>query len=310
MKILFVSSANKGNISPIVSSQGRSIEKQGVTVSYFGIQGKGFKGYLSNIPRLQKKIKELNPDLIHAHYSLSGFVAALCMSNKPVIISLMGSDIQAEFIFKYAIKLFSQLIWSAVIVKSPRMKSTIGLPNAHVIPNGVDLKLFKPLPNADFKNKIEFDEQNINILFLADPSRVEKNYTLANNAMKFVKTKNAKLNVRYNLPHSDIPKVINASDIILMTSKWEGSPNVIKEAMACNRPIVSTDVGDVKWLLGNEEGHFLSSFVPQEVASKLDQACKFYYKSGQTSGSKRLIDLQLDSQTIAKKLVAIYNDLL
>lgn len=80
--------------------------------------------------------------------------------------------------------------------------------------------------------------------------------------------------------------------------------------MACNRPIVSTDVGDVKWLLGNEKGHFITSFEPKDVAAKIDQACRFYLNSEQTNGRKRLIKLQLDAKTTADNLVAIYNDLL
>lgn len=310
MKVLFISSANSGIISPIVISQGKSLQNSGISVSYFGIYGKGIKGYLSNIPQIRKKVKEYNPDFIHAHYSLSGIIVALCVTNKPVIVSLMGSDIQAGFIFKNAIKLFSTLFWKAVIVKSDKMKATIRLGNAHVIPNGVDLKCFKPLRDSGFKKKIGFKEQNINILFLADPKRMEKNHKLAADAMKFVKTKNAKLNVCYNLTHSDIPKVINASDIILMTSKWEGSPNVIKEAMACNRPIVSTDVGDVKWLLGNEAGHFIAGYQPKDVAINIDKACFFHTNVGNTSGRKRINEIGLDNCTIADKLQSLYRSIL
>lgn len=50
---------------------------------------------------------------------------------------------------------------------------------------------------------------------------------------------------------------MNAVDAILMTSKTEGSPQVIKEAMACNYPIVATDVSDIKYMLGGMSGHYI-----------------------------------------------------
>ncbi len=310
MKVLFVASANKGKIGPLVKAQGNSLAKRGVTVEYYGIKGRGLKGYLSNIPGLRKTIKQTNPDIIHAHYSFCGFVAALTLTNKPIVVSLMGSDIQAGAFFRNTIRFFYHRIWDAVIVKSPKMKSTLNLSKAHITPNGVDLSRFMEMDSTDLKKKFGFDLNKKTILFLADPGRHEKNYALAARAFEHTKQDNCRIEVKYNLSHREMPEVLNAADVILLTSKWEGSPNVVKEAMACNRPVVATNVGDIEWLFGNEPGHFLTTFDPQDVASKIEKALEFARTHGRTNGHQRILQLALDTDSVAEKIISIYKSLL
>ncbi len=100
---------------------------------------------------------------------------------------------------------------------------------------------------------------------------------------------------------------LNATDVLLLTSKWEGSPNVIKEAMACNCPIVSTNVGDVKWLLDGVEGCFITTNDPRDVADKINKALNFKSK---TKGRDKLFRLGFDSEHIAKKIIKVYEELI
>ena len=72
MRVLIVASYNKGFFAPFIVDQVESLQKIGVEVDYFGIVGKGFKGYLSSFSLLKAKISAFNPDIIHAHYGLSG----------------------------------------------------------------------------------------------------------------------------------------------------------------------------------------------------------------------------------------------
>jgi glycosyltransferase involved in cell wall biosynthesis len=120
----------------------------------------------------------------------------------------------------------------------------------------------------------------------------------------------SQLKVVYNKTHEEILSEILQTDILLLTSRWEGSPNIIKEAMACNRPIVATDVGDIRWLFGNEPGHYICDFDPQDIAAKIEQALDFNDKNGRTNGRNRIIELGLDSISIAKKLESVYNEVL
>ncbi|MFW5983504.1 MAG: glycosyltransferase, partial [bacterium] len=90
----------------------------------------------------------------------------------------------------------------------------------------------------------------------------------------------------------------------------EGSPNVIKEAMACNKPIVSTNVGDVEWLFGNTEGCYLSDFNPENFAKQLEKAICFSETKGETKGRDRIIELKLDASSVAKKITEVYREVL
>ena len=109
MKILFVSSGNSENgVSPIVKAQAESLIKQGIEINFFTIKGRGVKGYLSNIKPLGRFIKQIQPDLIHAHYSLTAFTVSL-VKRKPLVVSLMGSDVKSSNKYKFLIKLFVKL---------------------------------------------------------------------------------------------------------------------------------------------------------------------------------------------------------
>jgi teichuronic acid biosynthesis glycosyltransferase TuaC len=310
MKILFVSSGNsKNGISPIIDNQARSLESAGHEVRFFAIKGKGLVGYLKSIPLLRKEIRDNSFDIIHAHYSLSGFVAALSSSKKP-IVSLMGSDVKSKSIYKIFVKIFINFFWSETIVKSVDMKLSLGLEELHIIPNGVNLELFKPMNQKKCKEEISWDQNKIQILFAADPERPVKNFELALAAFRKIDNSIMELKALDNIPNEKMPLFYGAADVILLTSLWEGSPNVIKEAMACNKPIVSTNVGDVKWLFGNIEGHYICEFDPKDVAENIIKASIFLKKNKYTRGAERINEIGLDSIIVSRKLVKIYEKVL
>jgi teichuronic acid biosynthesis glycosyltransferase TuaC len=310
VKVLFVSSANRNNISPIVKSQGASLALQNISVDYFGIKGNGFGGYLSNVPRLRRHIQKTNPDIVHAHYSLSGMVAGLTVVKQPLVVSLMGSDTKAGTLQKTITQWFARYRWDKVIVKSSSMQNDLHLADSFVIPNGIDLDLFKPFDKEGLKEQFSFSSTKKTILFLADPSREVKNVALAKAAFERADQTIAEIQIRYNLTREKVAEVLNAADIVLLTSKWEGSPNVIKEAMACNKPIVATDVGDIRWLFGDEPGHFITSFDPEDVAHKINEAILFSEQKGRTNGRKRIIELGLDAVNVANRIIGVYEEVL
>ena len=96
---------------------------------------------------------------------------------------------------------------------------------------------------------------------------------------------------------------MNESDVMLFTSDYEASPMVIKEAMACNIPVVSTDVGDTKWVMGDTEGYFISQKDPEDIASKIKMALDY---GRRTEGRERIIGLGLELQQIARKIINVY----
>jgi len=306
MKILFISSGNnKEGIGILVKNQGDSLIRSGIDLSFFTLKGKGVAGYLKNISALRKNIKKNKFDIIHAHYSLSGFVAALSGA-KPLVVSLMGSDTYVSFPFNLFIKIFYSFFWNVTIVKTLRMKERLDLSKAIVLPNGVDMERFKPMDKAEAKIKVGFPPDKKYVIFAADPDRPEKNYILAKRSIEILHDENIILQVVSGISNDMIPVYMNAADVLLLTSKWEGSVNVIKEAMACNCPVVSTDVGDVRWLFGNENGYFITDYTAEDVAEKIRMALDFSDKKGRTNGHDRIIVLGLDSQTVANKIIDVY----
>ena len=292
---------------PIIKSQADSLKNKGMELQIFPILGKSFGGYLKNIPKLRKQIITLKPDIIHSHYSFCGFVASLTSKNIPIVVSLMGSDTHHSKLMKLIIKLFSDYRWRKTIVKSEDMKIRLGLKNASVLPNGVDLNLFKPLNKRECRQKLDWDLNQKYLLFASDPDREEKNFALAKAAINRIKINPIELKIVYNIEHSQMPFYLNASDVLLLTSKWEGSPNIVKEAMACNIPVVSTKVGDIEYLFGDTEGYYYTDPDSNKLAEKINYVLDNDIKP---NGRQRIIDLKLDSESIADKLIQLYEEVL
>lgn len=306
MKILFVCSGNSAfGISPITKNQGDSINNSDVVVSYFPIIGKGVFNYLKNIFLLKKHVSINKYDIIHAHYSSSAFVAALA-NTKPLVVSLMGSDVQGSCLSKLVIKFFYKLSWNKIIVKSNRMHNCLGFKNISVVPNGVNLNVFYSMDKRECQKQLGWDYDKKHILFAANPSRPEKNFRLAKQAFSMLNNRNIVLHFLNNVSPEQMPLWINSADVVMLVSLWEGSPNVIKEAMACNRPIVSTDVGDVSWLLDGMDGCHITSFDPENIAKSLKQSLRFSENKGLTKGREKIIELGLDSKTSAKRIISLY----
>jgi len=307
LKVLFVSSGNikKFGISPIVINQGKSLEKIGVNVSYYGIKGKGVINYLRNRKILKEKIKKSSFDVIHAHYSFSGILVASTLTKLPIIVSLMGSDTLLKFPYSLIIKIMHKYFWTQTIVKSKSMKKNLRLENSIILPNGVDFSRFYPMSKEKSRKHLGFKNNKKYVIFIGDPNRPEKNFYLAKKSVEIVQKdySNIELFVVFGkdgVKNEEISYYINAADLLLLTSTREGSPNVIKEAMACNCPIVSTNVGDVKSIIKGISGCFITNFDPKNIAEKIKLAMNY----GKTNGRENIYFL--NDALIAKKLIHIY----
>ena len=104
-----------------------------------------------------------------------------------------------------------------------------------------------------------------------------------------------------DVPHEVVPTWLNAADAVLLTSAHEGSPNVVKEALACNVPVVSVDVGDVRERIGKVDGCHMADSTPEDIAAKVERVVA---RDRPVAGRERVADVSLEA--IAERLCEIY----
>lgn len=309
MRILILAVDYNGCFMPFVEEQISALRKCDVEILRFAIHKKGFIGYLHELKTLNQIIKKEQPDIIHAHYGLCGLLANL-QRQVPVVTTFHGSDInntKVLYLSKIAIYLSA---WSVFVAKSnmdiakPRRKCSL-------LPCGVNLDDLA-LHNESFTAPAEILLANKKHILFAGSFRDQvKDPTLAKNVID-------QLNEEYKLDvqlielrgytRQEVTYLMHTCDALLMTSKSEGSPQVIKEAMACNCPIVSVDVGDVRERLSGLQGCcVVASRNVNELATSL---FKVLLDAKRTNGRERIIEMGLTNDLIAKRLVEIYNNVL
>jgi len=291
------------NITPFVTEQGNFVAKLGVEVAYFVIEGNGLWAYIKNVAKLKKKIKDFNPNVLHAHYGLSGLTAVL-QRKIPVVVTFHNGEtlsVLSNIISSFA-SLFAkhriyvaQHIYDLCYFK----KNT----NYTILPCGVDVNVVEKDRN-ELRRSLGFSSNKKYILFGGAFLNLRKNYPLLQQALKLLKYDNIEVFEMRGLNREQITNLMYACDLFALPTKSEGSPQALKEAMVCNCPIVATDVADIKYLLGDIMGHYICTFEPENVADKIVEALNF---DKRTSGYQRIIELGYDCETVAKKILEIYN---
>lgn len=301
MKVLIVANNKPGKFSPFVLEQVESLKKLGVEFDFYGVGGKGMSGYLSNLPLLKKKIHEFQPDIVHAHYGLSGFLANLQRS-VPVVTTFHGSDIHSRG--KNLLISKSAAIFSAHnIFVSQWLLDISGFKGGEksVVPCGVDTNTFFPRDRIEARMMLHWDLDGKYVLFAGAFDNDVKNSPLAKAAVALVP--DAKLVELRGYERYEVNIVMNAANCLLMTSHREGSPVVIKEALACGTPIVSVDVGDVKEVMSGVDGCYVAEYNPNDIAEKIHQALTF---EGKTNGPQLINEKGLSNEIVADKILEIY----
>ena len=308
MRVLFICrQKTKTNVSPFVKAQADALEKEGIKVDFFLIKNNGVFGYLKSIRELIHCTENIEYDVYHAHYSFSGYVASLA-KKKPLVVSLLGTDVIKSSLSRSILKIVSSICdWSGIIVKSDQMKNLLKIKKIQVVPNGVSFDTFHPINQKKARSILNWNLEEKIILFNGHKSNPIKNYALAEKAINLCK-KNIKIVEMKNLDQEKLNLYYNACDVFLSTSLWEGSPNTIKEAMACNTNIISTNVGDVNYLFGKEKYNRICTFDPLEISTTITNA--LMVKKENNKGRERLIHLSLQGTDVAQKLIKLYQTIL
>ena len=306
MRILVVASFNKGRFAPFIVEQVEALKKQGCVVDFFGLQGKGLQGYLRNLPLLKQKIKAFCPDIIHAHYGLSGLFANL-QRRVPVVTTYHGSDINDKKVLPFSKVALHLSAWNVFV---SRKTLEIAKPKKKYIllPCGIDLSDLQLTEKAEARRKMGLQDDGKYILFAGAFDIEVKNAPLAKDAVACLQEGQMELLELKGYTREEVTLLMCAADAFLLTSLMEGSPQVIKEALACRCPIVSVDVGDVRERMSSVEGCYVANTrEPEELAGLLQKAISF---GGRTNGRDRIIADGLDNQQVAKQLFEIYERVL
>ncbi len=312
MKILLVHSGNAvgGDSSryTFVQEQGRSLEQLGCEVEYFAVVGKGMHGYLRNVKPLRKKIEEWKPDVVHAHFGLCGMVAVLAARKiVPVVITCHNGEtlsMSANIISSLAIRradytiCVAQHIYDKLYLK----------PKRYIIqPCGIDLKDLLLVDKAKAMKEMGLSSDKINILFGGSFSNARKNAPLAQAAISLLNRDDINLIEMKGFNRSQVNKLLCGCDMLLLPTKSEGSPQVLKEAMACNCSIVATDVADIAFLLQGVTNSYVTTFDPSDVADKILRVIECGQR---TNGRDRINELKLDNPLVCETILGIYKEVL
>jgi len=308
-----------------VQSQTRSLANLGWTVTLSVVDDRTtIRGIARNLRRLRAEIACSGAEIVHAQYgSITAAVADAVRGTLPLVISFCGEDLLGtpepglrwylRSRASRAIGLIAAWRAQAVLVKSRNLLSALPTPlrvRAEIVPNGVDDNLFAPIRRADARSKLGWSKSQPVVLYNGGMSahKRRKNLPLALAAMTKVRQSqpSAKLEVLSQSDQADVALKMSAADCLLVTSVHEGSPNIVKEAMACNLPVVTVLCGDVEERLASVQP---GSITPSD-ATHLANAILQVLKCGQRSnGRDELIRQGLTAPVVAAQLGRLYNRL-
>lgn len=324
MKILIVASYNKNRYAPFIVEQAEALRQAGCEIDWFGLQGKGFVGYLKAIPLLRAKIHGFKPDIIHAHYGLSCLLANLATRRVPVVSTYHGSDINVASVRPFSKIAMWLSAWNIFVSKrNMALAGAVECKKSSLIPCGINL----PMPWSELQDQ-KAEQLTLNqwvetimpkgkkyVLFAGAFDNAVKDPELAMAAVAAVNSEKLRdssdeleLIELKGYTRDQVNALMYNCDAFLMTSKTEGSPQVIKEAMACGCPIVSVDVGDVKERTEGLDGcYVVKSREPKEIAGAIEQALIF---DGRTKGCEKILESELSNEQVAKRIINIFNEIL
>jgi len=301
---------------PFVTEQGQSLRNAGCEVEYYLIKG----NYLTAVRGLKEKIREFSPDIVHAHYGLSAVTAEL-QSLAPVVATFHNGEWH-----NWWVNLISSLMAlraKHLIYVAPHIREKMYIKHPHysILPCGVNMDEVLPTDYFEARKTLGFEEGRKYILFGGAFSNMRKNVAILRQALSFGQI-DAEVIEMKGMDRKTVSMYVSACDLFALPTKNEGSPQALKEAMACNCPIVATDCADIAYLLGDLEGHYLLSNKGNSKAEWIGDETSVPELSGlvkealalpvgfRTRGRERIEELGYTNEKVAQRLVEVYRKVL
>ncbi len=300
--------------SHFVARQARFIQREGVRVEVFRFRGaKSPLNYLRAWRRVQRILADRHFDLVHAQFGQSALLAF--PKRRPLVVTFRGDDLlgivghdcrptRAGRILQGLSRLVASRADAAIVVSEHMREHLNGAPlPVHVVPSGIDFDLFHPIPQAEARAHLGLPADEPVVLFVGNPAESRKRFALAERAVTILsRTISAQLLVGWNVPHTEIPYYVNAADVLVFTSMQEGSPNAVKEALACDLPVVSVAVGDVAERIRGIAGCELClDERPEAIAAALGRVLG----RGERIAGRDAVR-HLDERLLAQQVIGIY----
>ena len=319
LRVLMITSewptAEHPDRAPFIAQHAKHLRMAGVDIDVFPFRGgKNPANYMRAWYRVQRRLgsEERSYDLVHAHFGQS---AVLSIPKRiPLVVTFRGSDVEgivgnnghytvAGHVLRTLSRFVALLADEIIVVSESLGKWLPKRCKYQVIPSGVDLDLFSPRPKAVARATLGLPADRRLVLFGGNPSDKRKRHGLAQEAVALLQQRSdVRLVVASGVPHHVMPVYMNACDVLLLTSLHEGSPNVVKEALACNLPVVSVDVGDVRERVGDVPACVLcEDDRPETIAAGLAAVLG---RREPTRGREAITDL--DERVLARRVVDVY----
>lgn len=274
---------------------------------YINAREKGNLEYLTSLFRIPLKILKGKYDIIHIHYGLSALFLFFYKPKAKTFLTLHGADIlekQGKKVQVYLTKKIMKRVYKVFILSNEMEEVVRPLKiNYEVLPCGVNVDFFKP-------DKITSRDENTKlIVFPGNPLVEVKNYCLFGKVIEYLR-QNSPYTIEsetvHHLSRVQVKELLNRGDCLLMTSISEGSPQVVKEALACGLPVVSVPVGDVKFMV--EQVPYCSLSATYEVKELASLVLKSFLGKGEMV-RKAFIDKQFyDHHSITNRIITNYQN--
>lgn len=316
MKILIVCRWHGDHAAAFIMEQVDALRSLGHDVRYVTAKKGGIGGYVELYRNLRKAIREIQPDIVHAHYGICGLIANL-QRQVPVVTTYPGSDINDKRIRPISVMAMRLSKYNLFMSKRQiaKVQRYAKPEKTEILRYGILSDLFVEQDKTEARKVTGLEQDKKYVLFSSkftrlgkDPDLAKAVVALTNERMKELGNERevVLLPLTGGFTKEEMVSLMNAVDAAIVTSKSEGSPQFTKEVMACGTPIVSVDVGDVAEQVEGLDGCWIAKTRnPKELAELLEKALEF----GKTKGHQHIKEMQLDNVQVARRLVTIYDSL-